>query len=106
MINMWMEVKIGACSGISMPYVSCTFRLAKWMALEPERKKKCMEQRRKKLERRKNNPKHHFNDTSYMDQIRLAEENIDTALQQGLQAKASSTDTRKLSEVMGKQQIW
>ena len=66
------------------------------MAKEPERRKKSAEEKRKKLEKRRSEPKHHFNDTSYMDQIRSTEENIDTALQQGLQAAASSTSTKKI----------
>lgn len=65
------------------------------MAKEPERRKKSAEEKRKKLEKRRSEPRHNFNDPSYMDQIRSTEENIGTALQQGLQAAASSTSTKK-----------
>lgn len=85
------------------------------MAEEPERKKKVMEEKRKKLEKRRSEPKHYYNDSSYMDQIRSTQDNIDTALQQGMQAAASVSDSkgkkRKLSEssfdaTVKKQKIW
>ena len=80
------------------------------MAQEPERKKKCMEQRRKKLAQRRSEPKHHFSDPSYMEQIQSTEDNIDTALKQGLQAAASSTNKRALpgssASAAKKQKMW
>ena len=92
------------------------FRLAKWMTEEPERKKKSREAKKKKQEQRRSEPKHYFNDSSYMDQIHSTEKEIDTALQQGMHAVAA-VDTeakgtkRKLIEsscsgVTKKQKIW
>lgn len=92
---------------------SLVTRLAEWVAKEPERRKRSAEEKKKKLEKRRSEPKHHFNDTSYMDQIRSTEENIDNALQQGLQAAASSTSTKtkipesvSASGVTKMQNIW
>ena len=61
-----------------------------------------MEEKKQKLERRRVTPKHYFNDPTYMEQIRSTEDNIDTALQQGLQAASTTTEhkasKRKLQE--------
>ena len=89
--------------------------MAKWMAEEPERKRKKIEEKRKRLEQRRSEPKHHFNDSSYLNQIRSTEENMNVALQQGMQAAATATDSkgvkRKLPELsLGgtrkKQKMW
>lgn len=81
------------------------------MAEEPERKKKCLERRKEKREKQRRQPKHQFNDPSYMDQIRSTEENIDSALQQGLAASTETRSKRKLPEAstrgaVKKQKIW
>ncbi len=85
------------------------------MTEEPERKKKCREAKKKKLEQQRSEPKHYFNDTTYMDQIHSTEKEIDSALQQGMHAAAIAGDTkgkkRKLvetssSNVTKKQKIW
>lgn len=88
-------------------------RLAEWAAQEPERKKKAVEERKKKHDQRRNEPKHQFNDSSYMDQIRSTEENINTALQQGFQAATTSATTGQKRRLPGpserptkKQKIW
>lgn len=89
-------------------------RMAKWMAQEPERKKKLIEEKKKRLEKHRNEPKHHFNDSSYMDQIHSTEENIDNALQQGMQAASSAivTGTKRslpeqsYSTTTKKQRFW
>ena len=64
--------------------ISLNFRIAKWIANEPERKKKKLEEKQKKLKRYKNAPKHKFDDPTYMEQIRDVEENMDSALKQGM----------------------
>ena len=58
-------------------------RLAKWAADEPERKRKEAEEKRQRLERKRAGPKHTFNDTDYMEQIKSTEEEVDGALKQG-----------------------
>jgi hypothetical protein len=58
-------------------------RLAKWAADEPERKRKEAEERRQRLERKRAGPKHTFDDTDYMEQIKSTEEEMDGALKQG-----------------------
>lgn len=84
------------------------------MAEEPERKKKLIEMRKRKREQKRTEPKHHFNDSSYMAQIRSTEENIDAALEQGIHAASLATAgvKRKLpgesssSNGTKKQKIW
>lgn len=86
------------------------------MSEEPERKKKCREAKKRKLEQQRNEPKHYFNDSKYMDQIDSTEREIDTALQQGIHAAASNVNSqgrkRKLLEspvvsaAAKKQKIW
>ena len=84
------------------------------MAEEPERKKKFKEAKKRKLEQRRSEPKHYFNDSTYMDQIHSTEKEIDTALQQGIHAAAAVSTRgmkRKLlesstSSVMKKQKEW
>ncbi len=49
-----------------------------------------MEAKEKKRQQRRSEPKHYFNDSSYVDQIRGNEGNIDIALQQGMEAATSS----------------
>ena len=58
-------------------------RLAKWAADEPERKKREAEEKRQRLERKRAGPKHTFDDTNYMEQIKSTEEEMDGALKQG-----------------------
>lgn len=58
-------------------------RLAKWAADEPERKRKEAEEKRQRLERKRAGPKHTFDDTDYMEQIKSTEEEMDGALKQG-----------------------
>lgn len=103
----------GACrdlSGRRMRDVEAEKKLAEWAAQEPERKKKSVEERKK---RQRKEPKHQFNDSSYMDQIRSTEENINTALQQGFQAATTSATTGQKRRLPGpterptkKQKIW
>lgn len=65
--------------------------MAKWMTQEPERRKKSIEDKKKRLEQRRAEPKHYFNDPTYMTQIISNEDAIDSALQQGIQAASSAT---------------
>ena len=58
-------------------------RLAKWAADEPERKRREAEEKRQRLERKRAGPKHTFDDTDYMEQIKSTEEEMDGALKQG-----------------------
>jgi predicted outer membrane protein len=78
------------------------------MAQEPERKKKCMEQRRDRLRRQKHQSMHHF-DTTYVDQIQSQGDNVGASLQQGLQAKNSpATKQARAESSMNSmnEQIW
>ena len=71
-------------------------RMAKWVAEGPERNRELMLERKRKAEHRRREPKHHFSDSSYVQQIKQTEEGMDSALQQGLKAATSSdADTRK-----------
>ena len=65
-------------------YVSHVNRLAKWAADEPERKRKEAEEKRRRLERKRAGPKHTFDDTCYMEQIKSTEEEMGGALKQGV----------------------
>ena len=59
-------------------------RLAKWAADEPERKRKEAEEKRERLERKRAGPKHTFDDSHYMEQIKSTEEGMGWALKQGV----------------------
>ena len=86
------------------------------MSEEPERKRKCREAKKRKLEQQRNEPKHYFNDTNYMDQIDSTEREIDTALQQGIHAAAANVNSQErkrkllespvISASAKKQKIW
>ena len=58
--------------------------MAEWAAGEPERKRREAEERRQRLERKRAGPKHTFDDTGYMEQIKSTEEGMGGALKQGL----------------------
>lgn len=58
-------------------------RLAKWASGEAERKRKEAEEKQQRLERKRAGPKHNFDDTSYMEQIKSSEEEMGGALKQG-----------------------
>ena len=64
---------------------TCTMytRLAKWASGEAERKRKEAEEKLQRLERKRAGPKHNFDDTSYMEQIKSSEEEMGGALKQG-----------------------
>ena len=75
---------------------SLSIRMAKWVAKGPERSQERIEERKRKSERRRSEPKHDYSDPSYMSQIKQTEESMDSALQQGLMAATTSDpDTRK-----------
>lgn len=59
------------------------YRITKWLKEEPERQRKLVEEKRKRLEKRRAEPKHYFDDPSYMEQIKSTEESMDDALKQG-----------------------
>lgn len=72
--------------------------MAKWVSEGPERSRQLAEERKRRTEQRRSEPKHNFSDSSYVNQIKQTEESMDSALQQGLKAATSSTtdaDTRK-----------
>lgn len=83
------------------------------MAGESQRKEKQREEKDRKLEQRRREPRHCYTDSSYTEQIHSTEENIDVALQQGIQAASSSTTTgtKRRSDTYGdiaskKSKIW
>ena len=84
------------------------------MSEEPERNRKHAENKRKKHEQRRSEPKHYYDDSTYMDQIKKTEENMDVSLQQGIQAVAAAMDSkgkkRKSADISSgsrkKQKMW
>ena len=62
----------------------CAGRVSKWLEEEPERKKRLREEKRKRLQQRRVQPKHFFDDQAYMQQLRANEEDMDDALKQGV----------------------
>ena len=69
-----------------MPLVPHVFtqRVSKWIEDEPERKRRRREEKRKRLLQKKVPPKHFFDDQAYMNQLRANEEDMDSALKQGM----------------------
>ena len=59
-------------------------RIAEWVAAEGERKRERAEKRKRKLQKMMEEPKHKFEDSSYMEQIRSTEEGMEDSLKQGL----------------------
>ena len=73
-------------TGYFLVFCFCCERASKWLEDEPERKKKRREEKRKRLQQKKIPPKHFFNDQAYMQQLRANEEDMDSALKQGIDA--------------------
>ncbi len=71
------------CTHMHTQTHTCTHRIAEWLKEEPGRKKKLAEEKRKRLAKRRAEPKHYFDDPSYMEQIKSTEESMDDALKQG-----------------------
>ena len=64
-------------------------RLAEWMAAEKERKKERAERKKRRLQKMLQEPKHKFEDTSYMESIKSTQEGMADSLKLGLQQDTS-----------------
>ena len=70
-------------------------RISDWIAAEPERKRQRAEKKMKRLKRLTEQPKHKFDDHSYMEQIKDTEEGMVDSLKQGLAAAVAGKRTRE-----------
>lgn len=58
-------------------------RLREWIAKKADREKEREEKKKERLERLKAEPKHHFDDSEYMEQKSKVAENLEDAVQTG-----------------------
>ena len=65
-------------------------RVAEWVAGESERKRQRTERKKKRQQKLLEEPRHTFDDSSYMDAIRSTEEGMADSLKRGLQQDNTS----------------
>lgn len=64
--------------------------MAEWVAAEKERKRERAERKKRRLKRMMEEPKHKFEDASYMESIKSTEEGMADSLKLGLQQDTAS----------------
>lgn len=70
------------CSG-NFSLIFTSFRIAEWVSKQAEREREKERQKQLRMERKRQTPKHTFDDATYTQHIQETCERIEDALQQG-----------------------
>lgn len=71
------------CLKGSFSFIFISFRIAEWVSKQAEREREKEKQKQLRMERKRQMPKHTFDDATYTQHIQDTCERIEDALQQG-----------------------